>query len=416
MGEVCRYEVNGVLLACEAQGPDGGPPLLLLHALGEDRASWRAVAGALAADGWRTYAVDLRGHGESGHPGAYAYESMRDDVLALLDTLGIAEVTLVAHSMGTVVASLVAMDRPGAVRRLVLEEGPLPFPAEPRRPVPGAPDEPTPYDWRVVPAVAAQRNAPPARHWDGLAEITAPTLVVAGGPRSHLRQDRLAKVAERIPDARLVTIDSGHMVHDERPQEFLAVVRDFLGAPPPSPEPPPPGAAFPVTAARLAADAVQFAALLSDSVDSGASLGFHSPLGLDDAVRWWRALAPAVAVGRVRLWAVGDAEGALCGTVQLHRAASPNGGHRAEIAKLMVHRAARGRGLARHLLRTAESAAAADGVRLLLLDTQTGSAADHLYRSEGWTPFGTVPDYATDPGGVLRPTTFFAKSLAEERG
>ncbi|MDX6354535.1 MAG: hypothetical protein QOF98_1438, partial [Streptomyces sp.] len=59
----------------------------------------------------------------------------------------------------------------------------------------------------------------------------------AGGPRSHLRQDELAKVADRIPDARLTTIDAGHMVHDERPAEFLAVVRDFLGAPPLAGEP-----------------------------------------------------------------------------------------------------------------------------------------------------------------------------------
>lgn len=235
-GETVAYEVNGVRLAAETAGPPDGPPLLLLHALGEDRTSWRAVAARLAADGWRTIAVDLRGHGQSGHPGGYAFEDMRDDVLALLDAAGLPEVTLVAHSLGTVAASLVAMDRPGAVRRLVLEEGPLPFPADPPRPVPAAPDGPTPYDWRVLPAVAVQRNAPPARHWEGLADITAPTLLVAGGPRSHLRQDQLALVAGRIPDARLVTIDAGHMVHDERPAEFLRVVRDFLGTPQAGPE------------------------------------------------------------------------------------------------------------------------------------------------------------------------------------
>jgi len=232
MGEVSTYQVNGLLLSCEADGPADGPPLMLLHALGEDRGSWREVAAALAADGWRTLALDLRGHGDSGHPGTYTFESMRDDVLALLDALRIDRVTLVAHSMGTAVATLIAMDRPDVVRRLVLEEGPFPFPADPPRPVPTAPDGPTPYDWRVLPEIAAQRNEPPARHWDGLAETTAPTLIVAGGPRSHLRQDELAKVAGRIPDARLTTIDAGHMVHDERPAEFLAVLRDFLDAPP----------------------------------------------------------------------------------------------------------------------------------------------------------------------------------------
>jgi ribosomal protein S18 acetylase RimI-like enzyme len=337
---------------------------------------------------------------------------MRDDVLALLDELRIDRVTLVAHSMGTVVASLVAMDRPGAVRRLVLEEGPLPFPADPPRPVPQAPDGPTPYDWRVVPGIAVQRNAPPARHWDGLAEITAPTLIVAGGPRSHLRQDQLAQVAERIPDARLITIDGGHMVHDERPAEFLATLRDFLGAPPaPDAAPAAPFTPFPVTAVALRASVAEFAAVLTDSVESGASVGFHGSLAFEDAVGWWEALAPAVAAGRVRLWAVRDADRAVCGTVQLLSAESRNGGHRAEIAKLMVRRDARGRGLARLLLRTAETAAKAAGVRLLLLDTQTGSAADGLYRAEGFTAAGTVPDYAQDPEGDLRPTTFFYKQL-----
>jgi pimeloyl-ACP methyl ester carboxylesterase/ribosomal protein S18 acetylase RimI-like enzyme len=415
MGEVTAYEVNGVRLVCEAGGPPEGPPLMLLHALGEDRGSWRAVVAALAGDGWRTLAVDLRGHGDSGHPGSYAFASMRDDVLALLDALGLDRVTLVAHSMGTVVASLVAMDRPGAVRRLALEEGPLPFPADPPRPVPQVPDGPTPYDWRVVPAIAVQRNAPPARHWDGLAEITAPTLVVAGGPRSHLRQDQLAKVAERIPGARLTTIDAGHMVHDEQPEAFLAVLREFLGAPPrPDSEPPVPFTPFAVRAARLHDEAAAFAALLADSVDSGASVGFHGPLAADDALAWWLALAPEIAAGQVALWAVRDESGAVCGAVQLHRAHSPNGGHRAEIAKLMVRRDVRGRGLARTLLRTAEAAAYADWVRLLLLDTQTGSDAERLYRAEGWTAFGTVPDYAADPQGTLRPTTFFFKSLAEQ--
>jgi len=414
MGEVSTYQVNGVLLACEAGGPQDGPPVMLLHALGEDRGSWRAVAAGLAGDGWRTLAVDLRGHGESGHPGAYAFESMRDDVLALLDALHLDTVTLVAHSLGTIVASLVAMDRPQAVRRMVLEEGPMPFPADPPRPVPGAPDGPTPYDWRVVPAVAVQRNAPPPRHLDGLAEITAPTLLVAGGPRSHVPQDQLAEVAAAIPGARLTTIEGGHMVHDERPAEFLATVREFLGRPPVADdEPPAPFVPFRVTAGELRAQSAGFAALLADAVASGASVGFHGPLDARTGAAWWESLAPAVAAGHVELWAVYDHEATVCGAIQVHRPDSPNAGHRAEIAKLLVRGNARRKGLGRLLLRTAEASAWGDGVRLLILDTQTGSAADRLYRAEGWTPIGTVPDYAADPAGTLRPTTFFFKSLPD---
>lgn len=79
---------------------------------------------------------------------------------------------------------------------------------------------------------------------------------------------------------------------------------------------------------------------------------------------------------------------------------------------LIVDRVARGRGLGRDLLAVAEEAAAQAGVTLLLLDTQTGSAAERLYRKAGWTEVGVVPDYAADPAGDLRPTTFFFKALS----
>jgi ribosomal protein S18 acetylase RimI-like enzyme len=240
-----------------------------------------------------------------------------------------------------------------------------------------------------VPAIAVQRNDPPARHWDGLAEITAPTLLIAGGPRSHLRQDQLAQIADRIAGARLTTIDAGHMVHDERPAEFLAVLRDFLGAPPtPADEPPAAFTPFRVTAAELRSAADDFAEVLADGVD-----------------------ARAVASELVLVWAVRDDAGRIRGAVRLHRPDAPDGRHRAHISGLVVHHEARGRGLARALLRTAEAAASADGVRLLLLDTRPGSSADRLLRAEGWTPVGTVPDYAADPGGTLWPTTFFYKRL-----
>jgi pimeloyl-ACP methyl ester carboxylesterase len=227
--DVRAYRSGGVRLVYEAAGPDGGPAVVLLHALGENRGSWAAVAEALAADGRRTAALDLRGHGQSDRADDYSFEAMRDDVLALLAELGADRVTLVAHSAGTAVASLVAMDSPAAVGRLVLEEGPMPFPADPPRPVPAGPfPETVDFDWRAVAAVARQRNAPAARHLDGLADITARTLLVAGGPASHIPQRQLAEVAARIPGARLTTIDAGHMVHDERPAEFLAVLRAFL--------------------------------------------------------------------------------------------------------------------------------------------------------------------------------------------
>ncbi|MFF2349502.1 GNAT family N-acetyltransferase [Kitasatospora sp. NPDC058115] len=88
-----------------------------------------------------------------------------------------------------------------------------------------------------------------------------------------------------------------------------------------------------------------------------------------------------------------------------------NGRHRADVAKLMVHRADRGRGLAGRLLAALESAAAARGLRTLVLDTETDSPAERMYAAAGWTRVGTVPDFATDPTGVPRGTTVFYKPL-----
>ncbi|MFF1692275.1 GNAT family N-acetyltransferase [Streptomyces sp. NPDC058257] len=167
------------------------------------------------------------------------------------------------------------------------------------------------------------------------------------------------------------------------------------------------------TLTRLTSDELdQYAdglgALLADVVDGGSSLGFLAPLDRAAAADWWRGLAPAVADGRLAVWAASDA-GRVTGTVSVGFVDKPNGRHRAEILKLMVHTSARGQGLARTLLATAEQAAADAGVTLLILDTETGSPAETLYRNGGWTAAGVIPDYAADPAGVLHPTTLFFK-------
>ncbi|MER6613456.1 GNAT family N-acetyltransferase [Streptomyces xantholiticus] len=165
-----------------------------------------------------------------------------------------------------------------------------------------------------------------------------------------------------------------------------------------------------IAAEDLPTAAPGLTALLLDAVDDGASVGFTASLTAEQAAGWWTSLAPDLTDERVILWAAHDGD-RLIGTVQLRCETSPNGRHRAEIAKLLVHRAARGRGTARRLLTTAEEFARTGGRTLLMLDTQTGSAAENLYRTAGWTALGTVSDYAADPSGTLRPTTFFHKAL-----
>ncbi|NYI03740.1 GNAT family N-acetyltransferase [Allostreptomyces psammosilenae] len=165
-----------------------------------------------------------------------------------------------------------------------------------------------------------------------------------------------------------------------------------------------------LSSAEVDGSAEELAALLADVVEGGASVGFLSPLDPAEAAAWWKSLAPAVAEERLLLW-VARVDGRIRGTVQLALAGMPNGRHRADVAKLLVHPDARRQGLGRALLDTVEQAAVEHGRHLLVLDTETDSPAERLYRSAGWTPAGVIPDYATDPAGALRSTTYYYKSL-----
>ncbi|WP_049652266.1 GNAT family N-acetyltransferase [Kitasatospora sp. MY 5-36] len=166
-----------------------------------------------------------------------------------------------------------------------------------------------------------------------------------------------------------------------------------------------------VTAQELDDSAEEFAGLLVETVHGGASIGFLAPLAPAEARTWWRALGPDLAAGRLVLWTARNrADGRLAGTVQLRPATTANGRHRGEVAKLMVHPADRGHRLAGRLLTALEERAVELGIRLLVLDTETGSPAERLYEGAGWTRVGSVPDFAADPAGVLRPTTIFFKS------
>ncbi|MFB8236714.1 GNAT family N-acetyltransferase [Kitasatospora purpeofusca] len=176
----------------------------------------------------------------------------------------------------------------------------------------------------------------------------------------------------------------------------------------------------PVTAEELLGAAERLGGLLADTVDGGASVGFLAPLDPGTAADWWRALAPDVGAGRLLLWVAYPEAGAgsgtgsgrrIAGTVQLRPASTANGRHRAEVAKLMVHRADRGHGLAGRLLAALESEAVGRGIRTLVLDTETDSPAERLYAAAGWTRVGTVPDFATDPAGAPHATSIYFKAL-----
>jgi 3-oxoadipate enol-lactonase len=219
--------VGGVRLAYRVAGAVDAPPMVLLHGLGSDSSTWDEVIAALA-DSHRIYAPDLRGQGDSDRPGTYSFELMRDDILGFLDALDLTQVTLVGHSMGGTIALLFAEKYPDRLVRLIIEDSPPPFVGADPIPVPSRPDSPVPYDWPLAEAIIRQLNNPDPAWWDQTGTISVPTLIIAGGPDSHVPQDKVHEVAARIPESTLVTIRAGHQVHRNRPGAFIASVQEFL--------------------------------------------------------------------------------------------------------------------------------------------------------------------------------------------
>lgn len=153
------------------------------------------------------------------------------------------------------------------------------------------------------------------------------------------------------------------------------------------------------------------AEVLVDCVEGGASVSFMRPMTLEKALDFWRGVAQGVARGERALLVAEDAAGRIVGTVQLVLALPENQPHRADVAKMLVHRRARRRGVAQRLLAAAEEAARAEGRSVLVLDTVTGGDAERLYTRAGWQRVGEVPRYALMPDGAFCGTTFFHKQL-----
>ena len=162
-----------------------------------------------------------------------------------------------------------------------------------------------------------------------------------------------------------------------------------------------------------AVDAAQLdglAGVTIDCVEGGASVGFMHPLTHERAVAFWRRVAQGVAVGGRALLVAEDAEG-ICGTVQLVFDLPENQPHRADLAKMLVHRRARRQGLAAALLAAAEATARECGKTLLVLDAVTDGDAARLYARRGWVRVGDIPRYALMPQGDFCSTTVFYRDL-----
>ena len=157
------------------------------------------------------------------------------------------------------------------------------------------------------------------------------------------------------------------------------------------------------------ADLRSLALLLVDAVESGAAVSFLTVTEAQ-ALDWWRKQFGAPASGSIVLVARDDQ--GIVGSVQLHPSWAPNQPHRADVAKLIVHRRARRRGLGAEMMAAVEREAANAGYRLLVLDSKRGDAGDRLYRRLGWNVVGTIPRYALDTDGrTPHDTVLFYKEL-----
>ena len=153
----------------------------------------------------------------------------------------------------------------------------------------------------------------------------------------------------------------------------------------------------------------RLADVLLDCVEGGASVSFMLPMARETALRFWHKVADSIARGERTLLVAEDREG-IVGTVQLITDMPENQPHRADVAKLLVHRRARGAGIGRQLMEAVEAAASGQGRRVLVLDTAS-ETAERLYERLGWRRVGVVPDYAFMPDGALCATTFFYKHV-----
>ncbi|MEW6991367.1 GNAT family N-acetyltransferase [Colwelliaceae bacterium 6441] len=150
--------------------------------------------------------------------------------------------------------------------------------------------------------------------------------------------------------------------------------------------------------------------LLINCVDVDASLGFLPPLTISAAQQYWQAVNNELESNdKVIFIALQNAQ--ILGSVQLSLINKENGQHRAEVEKLMVHKSARGQGVAKALMQTLETLALSKQRSLIVLDTRKGDIASHLYKKLGYVLGGEIPNFARNAAGNLESTVYFYKNI-----
>ena len=156
--------------------------------------------------------------------------------------------------------------------------------------------------------------------------------------------------------------------------------------------------------------AAALADVLVDCVEGGASVSFMLPLSRDRAARFWNDVLDSAGRGERIVLVAEDDDGTVVGTVQVILSGPENQPHRGEVAKMLVHRRGRRRGVGEALMRAAEAEARRSGKTLLVLDTAS-AVAERLYTRLGWQRVGVIPGYALWPEGGPVDTTILYKQL-----
>ena len=264
------FDINDLQFNLERVG--SGPPLVLLHGFTGSGASWGEHLKDFG-EHFTCYAVDLIGHGKTESPmnaQRYRMERCVEDLLVLMDRLGIEQTALLSYSMGGRVALHLAAVAPERISALILESASPGIPDAAERAARVKSDEALAQSierdglktfidyWESLPLFASQRNLPPdvwQRHraqrlsndpvglanslrgvgagamqpvWEHLDALTMPTMLIVGElDEKYVRQGR--EMAELMPTARLTVVPNvGHAVHLEAPQTFDRIVTSWL--------------------------------------------------------------------------------------------------------------------------------------------------------------------------------------------
>lgn len=260
-----KIKANGIDIHYEISG--SGPVVMFAHSLGSDLTIWEAQKSALA--GRQTVLTyDLRGHGQTGYvneatPGAYSFELLAQDALALLDALHIDQASFVGISLGGMIGQAVALAAPQRIDRLVLADTTCAYPPEAQAAWPerirqieasglGPLVAPTLERWFTAPYRAAHPEvatrigaiirATPVAGYVGcchaiaqldftarLAALDLPTLVVVGDSDPGIPLPLAQALAAAIPGARLEVIPgAAHLSNMEQADAFNRLLLDFL--------------------------------------------------------------------------------------------------------------------------------------------------------------------------------------------